>query len=112
MAIPSVQEVKTNLILTTDEDDMFISSLINYAVAYVEERQHHPDGYYTTVPEGGTEPPKMSGTTRQAVILLASHFYEARDGATGGFFADNANAADKVFEVVDRLLLLNKEWQV
>ncbi len=31
----------------------------------------------------------MPATTEQAVIMLASHFYESRDGSTGGFFADN-----------------------
>ena len=30
----------------------------------------------------------MPPTTEQAVIMLSSHFYESRDGSTGGFFAD------------------------
>ena len=30
----------------------------------------------------------MPATPEQAVIMLASHFYESRDGSTGGFFAD------------------------
>ena len=35
----------------------------------------------------------MPETTKQAVIMLVSHFYESRDGSTGGFFADNVNAS-------------------
>ena len=27
----------------------------------------------------------MPPTTEQAVIMLSSHFYESRDGSTGGF---------------------------
>ena len=44
--------------------------------------------------------------------MLVSHFYESRDGSTGGFFADNTNAANNVWLTVNRLLLLNKEWRV
>ena len=45
----------------------------------------------------------MPATTEQAVIMLASHFYESRDGSTGGFFADNTNAAQQVWNTVNLL---------
>jgi hypothetical protein len=51
-------------------------------------------------------------TTEQAVIILSSHFYESRDGSTGGFFADNTNAAAQVWQIVNRLLALGKDWVV
>jgi len=44
--------------------------------------------------------------------MLSSHFYESRDGSTGGFFADNTNAATQVWQTVHRLLAMNKAWQV
>ena len=54
----------------------------------------------------------MPATTEQAVIMLASHFYESRDGSTGGFFADNPQAAQQVWNTVNLLLRLDRRWQV
>ena len=30
--------------------------------------------------------------------MLASHFYESRDGSTGGFFSDNVQAGQQVWK--------------
>ena len=54
----------------------------------------------------------MPPTTEQAVIMLASHFYESRDGSTGGFFADNVQAGQQVFNTVNLLLRLDRNWKV
>jgi hypothetical protein len=51
----------------------------------------------------GQEP--MSATTQQAVIMLSSHFYESRDGSTGGFFGDNVKASEQVWNA-------GREWKV
>ena len=51
----------------------------------------------------------MHPTTKQAVIMLSSHFYESRDGSTGGFFSDNVQASQQVWNVVNMLLRLNKD---
>ena len=109
--IPTIAEVKANLILTTNEDDTLIQGFINAAISYAEDFQHLPEGYYTTIPEGEMTPPEMSETTRQAVIIMASSSYESRDGGTGGFFADNVSAAKQSQETVDRLLRMRKEWR-
>lgn len=45
----------------------------------------------------------MSPATEQAVIMLSSHFYESRDGSTAGFFADNVQASDRVWNTVNTL---------
>ena len=74
-------KVKANLILEHTADDALIQSYITAAVSYAESYQHIPEGTYQNAP--------MPPTTEQAVIMLASHFYESRDGSTGGFFADN-----------------------
>lgn len=99
-----LQQVKDNLIITFNDDDSLIQKFIAAAITYAEEYQHTDSGYY--------KENEMSETTRQAIIMLASHFYESRDGSTGGFFADNTNAANNVWLTVNRLLLLNKEWRV
>jgi len=99
-----LEKVKKNLILEHSEDDDLIEGFIAAAVSYAEKCQHLTDGYY----KGNVMPP----TTEQAVIMLASHFYESRDGSTGGFFADNTNAAQQVWNAVNRLLLLDREWKV
>lgn len=97
-------KVKENLIITFNDDDSLILGFITSAISYAEEYQHKDSGYY--------KENEMSETTKQAIIMLASHFYESRDGSTGGFFADNTNAANNVWSTVNRLLLMNREWKV
>ena len=97
-------KVKTNLILTHDADDELLQRLIDAAVAYAESYQHLTAGTY--------EVAGMPATTEAAVIMLASHFYESRDGSTGGFFADNVQASSQVWSVVNRLLQMNKDFKV
>lgn len=97
-------KVKQNLILEHSADDALLQSYITAAVAYAEGYQHIPEGTY--------EETAMPATTEQAVIMLASHFYESRDGSTGGFFADNPQAATQVWNTVNLLLRLDRDWKV
>jgi len=99
-----LEKVKKNLILEHSEDDLLLEGFITAAISYAERIQKLPDGFYTTE--------AMPPTTEQAVVMLVSHFYESRDGSTGGFFGDNVEAAKQVWDTVDRLLRLNKEWIV
>ena len=99
-----LQRVKANLILDHSADDGLLQSYILAAVSYAESYQHIPEGYYSE----NTMPP----TTEQAVVMLASHFYESRDGSTGGFFADNVQASQQVWNTVNLLLRLDRRWQV
>ena len=96
--------VKENLILTHSEDDSLILSFIEAAVSYAESYQHIPAGHY--------KENEMPATTEQAVVMLSSHFYESRDGSTGGFFGDNVQAASQVWNTVNLLLRLDRRWQV
>ena len=95
-------KVKANLILEHDADDELLQRLIDAAVSYAESYQHLTAGTY----EAAAMPP----TTEQAVIMLASHFYESRDGSTGGFFADNVQAGQQVWNTVNTLLRLDRMW--
>ena len=97
-------KVKANLILDHDADDVLLMQYITAAIAYAESYQHIPEGSYSENP--------MPPTTEQAVIMLASHFYASRDGSTGGFFADNTNAAQQVWNTVNLLLRLDRDWKV
>ena len=99
-----LQKVKQNLILNHAADDELLKGYITAAVSYAESYQHMEAGYYTD----HTMPP----TTEQAVIMLSSHFYESRDGSTGGFFADNVQARQQVWNTVNLLLRLHRRWQV
>ena len=99
-----LQKVKANLILRRDDDDELLLGYISVAVSYAENFQHKPEHFYT---EEAIPP-----TTEQAVIMLSSHFYESRDGSTGGFFADNTQAAKQVWVTVNRLLETEKRWHV
>lgn len=83
-----LEKVKANLILNHSEDNDLLLTYISAAVSYAESYQHIPEGFYKENP--------MPPTTEQAVIMLSSHFYESRDGSTGGFFADNTGAAQQV----------------
>ena len=98
-----LEKVKANLILEHSEDDALLKMYIDAAVSYAESYQHIPEGSYSS---GGMPP-----TTQQAVIMLASHFYESRDGSTGGFFADNVQAGEQVFKTVNLLLRLDRDWK-
>ena len=99
-----LEQVKSNLIVTFVDDDNLILSFISASISYAEGYQHLDEGYYKTH--------EMSERTRQGIIMLASHFYESRDGSTGGFFADSTNASEQVYKTVNRLLALDREWKV
>ena len=99
-----LEKVKQNLILTHNEDDGLLKGYITAATAYAESYQHITEGYYKDHP--------MPPTTEQAVIMLSSHFYESRDGSTGGFFQDNPQAAQQVWNTVNLLLRLDRDWKV
>lgn len=99
-----LEKVKANLILEHDEDDALLDSYITAALSYAESYQHLPEGSYLEK--------LMPPTTEQAVIMLSSHFYESRDGSTGGFFADTALAGQQVWNTVNLLLRLDRDWKV
>lgn len=99
-----LDRVKLNLVITFDDDDALILTFINSAIAYAEGYQHLDDGYYKSN--------DMSENTKQAVVMLSSHFYESRDGSTAGFFSNNTNASEQVWKSVNRLLLLDRTWKV
>lgn len=99
-----LSKVKENLILEHDADDKLLERFIIAAISYAESYQHIAAGYYQEHP--------MSPTTEQAAIMLSSHFYESRDGSTGGFFADNVQAGQQVWNTVNLLLRLDREWKV
>ncbi len=99
-----LDRVKLNLVISFDDDDALILTFINSAIAYAEGYQHLDDGYYKSN--------DMSENTKQAVVMLSSHFYESRDGSTAGFFSNNTNASEQVWKSVNRLLLLDRTWKV
>jgi uncharacterized phage protein (predicted DNA packaging) len=99
-----LQKVKANLILEHDRDDELLNHFITAAVDYAESFQSIPNGTYSQK--------EMPPTTMQAVIMLASHFYESRDGSTAGFYADNVQAGQQVWNTVNMLLQLNRVWKV
>ena len=96
--------VKQNLILEHTADDELLKGFLTAAIAYAESYQHLPEGTYREKP--------MSPTTEQAIIMLVSHFYESRDGSTGGFFGDNVQAGQQIWTTVNHLLRLDREWKV
>ena len=100
-----LEKLKQNLIISHTEDDALLTRLLAAAISYAEGYQHLTAGTYS-------DPALMSNTTEQAVIMLASHLYESRDGSTGGFFADNTGAAQQVWNTVNLLLRLDRRWQV
>lgn len=99
-----LEKVKANLIMEHSADDALLETYITAAISYAESYQHLAAGWYTE----HTLPP----TTEQAVIMLSSHFYESRDGSTGGFFADSVQAGQQVWNTVNLLLRLDRDWKV
>lgn len=99
-----LERVKKNLIIDFTDDDGIISSYIAAAISYAEGYQHLERNFYQTN--------DMSEATVQAVVMLASHFYESRDGSTAGFFANSPQAAAEVWTTANRLLILDRQWKV
>ena len=99
-----LSKVRQNLILEHEVDDPLLKNYITAAVSYAESYQHLSAGFYQENP--------MPPTTEQAIIMLSSHFYESRDGSTGGFFSDNVQAGQQVWNTVNLLLRLDREWKV
>ena len=99
-----LEKVKANLILGHSVDDELLLMYISAAVSYAESYQHIEAGYYSTH--------DMPPTTEQAVIMLSSHFYESRDGSTGGFFADRPEAARQIWNTVNLLLRLDRVYDL
>lgn len=99
-----LEKVKANLILEHSVDDALLEMYITAAVSYAESYQHIAAGWYAE----NAMPP----TTEQAVVMLSSHFYESRDGSTGGFFADSVQAGQQVWNTVNLLLRLERDWKV
>jgi len=99
-----LEKVKVNLILEHSVDDALLETYITAAVSYAESYQHITAGWYAE----NAMPP----TTEQAVVMLSSHFYESRDGSTGGFFADSVQAGQQVWNTVNLLLRLDRDWKV
>lgn len=86
------------------EDAPLLRSLIQAGVSYAEQYQHLPDGYYNTH--------EMMPTTQQGIIFLVTHWYESRDGSTGGFFGNQPACAEQVRKTADCLFRLGRCWQV
>lgn len=99
-----LEKVKKNLIISHSEDDDLIREYIKATICYAENYQKLGIGYYLEH--------LMLPSTEQAIVMLSSHFYESRDGSTGGFFADNVSAASQVWTTVNVLLRLDKNWSV
>ena len=97
-------KLKANLIHTHDTDDELLLRFISSALSYAESYQHVAAGWYETH--------IMPPTTEQAVIMLSSHFYESRDGSTAGFFGDSVQAGQQVWNTVNMLLRLDRDWRV
>ena len=97
-------KVKENLIIEHTADDALITGYIAAAVSYAESYQHREAGFYETH--------AMSAHTEQGVVMLASHFYESRDGGTGGFFSGTVGTVERIWNAVNTLLRLDREWKV
>ena len=96
-----LQKVKDNLILQHDRDDGLLLGFIHAALDYAQNYQKRQYGRK-----------KLPPSTEQAVIMLSSHFYESRDGSTAGFFADYVGSVNNVWLTVNRLLAMDKHWEV
>ncbi|MCL1873361.1 MAG: head-tail connector protein [Clostridiales bacterium] len=108
-----LEKVKANLILEHDQDDELLKHFITAAVNYAESYQHLPAGTYNCqLSTINYQLKEMPPTTEQGIIMLASHFYESRDGSTGGFFADSVQAGQQVWNTVNTLFRLDRNWQV
>jgi len=102
-AVLLLARVKANLILEHGADDDLLLGFIRAALSYAESYQHRPAGHYAKKP--------LPPTSEQAIVMLSSHFYESRDGSTAGFFGDNVQAGQQIWNTVNMLLRLDRSWE-
>lgn len=93
--------VKANLQIDFDNDDELILRLIRSAVDYAERYQNRD---YS---ESDCELPH---STTQGIVMLATHWYESRDGSTAGYFS--SSDGERAVRAAERLLSANKRWLV
>ena len=98
-----LEKLKANLIIQHDQDDVLLRSFLTAAMSYAESFQHIPAGTYVTE--------DIPPTTEQGIIMLASHFYESRDGSTAGFWGDNVQAGKQVWDTCNMLFRMEKSWK-
>lgn len=96
--------VKANLVIDHGQDDGILRLHVQAAMDYAGKFQHKDDSYYNTH--------DMSPVTEQAVVMLASFYFESKDGGTGGFFTPTTTAAQQTQKCVDNMLRLDKDWVV
>ena len=95
-----LDKVKENLRLPYDDEDDLLERFIRSAVAFAERNQHRDYGFYQTNP--------MQHDTELAVVMLASHYFETRDGA-GGLTGNRADASQNTMKAVQQLLSGDRE---
>jgi hypothetical protein len=92
--------VKANLILTHNEDDELLRTYICAAIDYA--KNYTKDDNLACLP----------ASVEYAIVVLSTHFYESRDGSTGGFFADSTGANKATWDTVNMLLRLHRVIEV
>ena len=95
-----LENVKANLILEHSDDDSLIQMYITAAVSYAESYQHR---------DGITRPCHAIYDTAGG---CHAQFSTKADGSTGGFFADNVQASQQVWDTVNMLLRLEREQKI
>lgn len=96
-----LQVTKENLVLEHDKDDALLLMYLSSAISYAEGFQKKGPQYYQDHP--------MEDSTKQGVIILASFFYESRDGSSAGFFQDSTQGASQVWETCHLLFRRDKD---
>ena len=91
-------KVKLNLIIEHSDDDELLRNLIRAALDYAKNYQNRK------------RLSKLPPSTEQAIIMLCSHWYESRDGGSGGFMS-SAKGED-IMRAVNLLLALYKSWEL
>lgn len=97
-------KVKENLNVDFDNDDEHILRLTHSAIEYAQRYQNkvYPQAYKTTA--------DVPHSTVQGIIMLASHWYESRDGSTAGYFSNTQGSM--VVQAAERLFSAHKDWKV
>ena len=98
-----LEKIKKNLILEHDEDDDLIRSYITAAVSLCRSYQHLEAGTYTENPMHLQPNRRLScyaaTSMNQEMVLRVA-------------FADNTSAGEQVWNTVNLLLRLDRNWKV
>ena len=105
----TLKDLKRHCRVDTDDDNDLLRGYLNAAMSYAEQYQ----GKNYTVRKGSAALDKMRQTTRQAILMMVSYWYDNRDLSwTNTAQVSQTNSQDRTMQAVNNLLYFDRVIRV